>query len=647
MTPCQATEGGSQRTRLPRLLVVSLQLVAFAHAIEAQQSPPEEPLEVVVTGSRLPIIASGLAQAVSVIDARQIRQLDPGSLEDILSQVSSAYVDSAGAGGFSSLYMRGGENSHLLVLIDGVKVNDPTSTRGSAYDLSAIDVRQVERIEILRGPASAIHGGEALAGVINIITRPTSGSGLQGSVYGGVGQDGYARAGGTVTAGHHAWTGQLGFGTTRDGESGDDATLRLDTFSGSMQVAPSSKLTGQIFARRNERESVAFPDDSGGPRLAVNREQTQRESRDTTYGISFAWSNPKSLSLNAGVSLFERDEFTDNPFVDAGVRLPVPAFTSDTRFRRTTAHLTATYDLSESTSLVAGIERQNESGKLASAGDFLFDGSPITLDFALERGTDSVYAEGRFQLASPVSLQVGIRRDEVDRLSIETTPHLGVVWDLPRSATTLKASYNEGFKPPSFFALGFPIGANPDLRPETSRNSEFTLLQRIEDSGSTVQIGLFHTVYQDLVDFDSSTFEYVNRGEIAVTGIEPSVTLGMASRLKLQVGLTLLEISERDDMAPLRNRPERRFTASVEYHVNERSSLFAAFYHSASFIDRSNPTGDIEMSGFAIVNAGYSLRFDRLRFKLSIDNLFDNAYEQFVGFPAQERRLRTEVSGEF
>ena len=120
--------------------------------------------------------------------------------------------------------MRGGENSHLLVLIDGVKVNDPTSTRGSAYDLSTIDVSQIERIEILRGPASAIHGGEALAGVINIITRSTSVSGIRGSAYGGVGQDDYARVGGTVATGNEVLHSQLGIGATRDGESGDDAT---------------------------------------------------------------------------------------------------------------------------------------------------------------------------------------------------------------------------------------------------------------------------------------------------------------------------------------------------------------------------------------------------------------------------------------
>ena len=259
MTPGLARVRCSPCTRLLCLWFASLQLVAYAHAVDAQQGPTDASPEVLVTGSRLPITPSGLAQSVSVIDSRQIQQFDPGRLEELLSQVHSVYVDSPGAGGFSSLYMRGAENSHLLVLIDGVKVNDPTTTRGSAYDLSSIDVSQIERIEILRGPASAIHGGEALAGVMNIITRPIIDSGIQGSAYGSAGQDGYARAGSNVSASNQTWTGQLGVSTSRDGDSGDDSTLRLNTFSGYLRFAPTSMLGSEIFLRHTDRESVAFP----------------------------------------------------------------------------------------------------------------------------------------------------------------------------------------------------------------------------------------------------------------------------------------------------------------------------------------------------------------------------------------------------
>jgi len=636
------------RVDLAVLSAAALQLAALAPAAWAQSDAIRSLQEVTIVGSRLLSTPTGLAQNVTVIDAKQIQELNPSRVEDILSQVGGVYVDSAGkTGGFSSLYMRAGENSHLLVMIDGVKVNDSTTTRGSAYDLSSIDVNQIERIEILRGPGSAIYGGEALAGVINIITRRRTGTGVQGSVYGGLGQENYSRAGGTVSMGDDALRGQLSLGTMRDGKSTDDAYLRLNTFSGALRFAPGNQFDGEVFAHHTERKSGAFPDDSGGPRLAVNRAKTIRDANDTTYGLHLGWGELQSLRIQGQASVYERKEKADNAAIDAGVRFPVPQFTTDSDFKRTSLQLTAAHNWSATTSMVVGVERQNEKGELTSVGIFGFGGNPDVLTFALDRGTNSIFAEGRFEVAPAVEVQLGIRHDKVEALSGETTPHLGLVWTLPGAGTTLKASYSEGFKPPSFFALGFPIGANPNLKPEQSKNTELTLVQRLGSDGSTAQVSVYQIDYKNLVDFDANTFTNVNRGKIVVKGIEPSLNLRIASAVRAQVTATLLDISERDGLAPLRNRPERRLTAYTVYDVTDRSSLHAALNCTGNFLDRSNPTGDIEMPGFATVDAGYTLRWQQFRFTLSVDNLFNRYYEQFVGFPSQDRRFRIEVRGDF
>ncbi len=146
--------------------------------------------DIVVTGTRLPMTSAGLAQNVTVIEQAEIQASHPSGIEDVLSRVTGIYVDQAGsAGGFVSMYLRGAENSHLLILLDGVRLNDPTTTRGSTYDLSAIDVNQIERIEVLRGPASAVYGGEALAGVVHFITRRAAVNGIAGSGYAAAGGD--------------------------------------------------------------------------------------------------------------------------------------------------------------------------------------------------------------------------------------------------------------------------------------------------------------------------------------------------------------------------------------------------------------------------------------------------------------------------
>ena len=237
--------------------------------------------------------------------------------------------------------------------------------------------------------------------------------------------------------------------------------------------------------------------------------------------------------------------------------------------------------------------------------------------------------------------------DKVEALSGETTPHLGLVWGLPNGVTTLKASYSEGFKPPSFFALGFPIGANPNLKPERSKNAELTLVQRLASDGSSAQVSIYQIDYTDLVDFDGNTFTNVNRGKIFVKGIEPTLNLQLGSQLKTQITATLLDIRELDGLQPLRNRPERRLTAALVYDVDGRSALNAAFSATGAYLDRSNPTGDIDMPGYGTLDVGDTLSIGMWPFKLSIDNLLDKAYEQFVGFPSQDRRLRAELRADF
>ncbi len=483
--------------------------------------------DIVVTGTRLPMTSAGLAQNVSVIEQAEIQASQPSGVEDVLSRVAGIYVDQAGsAGGFVSMYLRGAENSHLLILLDGVRLNDPTTTRGSTYDLSGIDVNQIERIEVLRGPASAVYGGEALAGVVHFITRRAAVNGIEGSGYVAAGGDDERNYGGLLSLGNGSLAAQLNAGHTESGETGDDATFDLDTVSGSLRLADNDRYSGGIFVARTERDSTAFPDDSGGPRLAVYRELTTRTSTDRRYGGDFSLGEVSEIQLKLSASEFDQRAIDDNAVIDGGERYPVPAFISDTDFRRRDMVMALTKGFGAAASLVAGAEIADEDGQLNSVGDFFSSGSLQTLDFSLDRKTTAIFLEGRFRLLPELAAQIGVRHDQIDEgesSDSETTPHLGLVWELSGGMTTLKANLNEGFKPPSFFALGFPIGGNPDLKPERSKNVDLMLVRRIGAEGSVAQLSVFRTRYEDLVDFDSDTFMNVNRGTIVIQGIEPEI----------------------------------------------------------------------------------------------------------------------------
>jgi len=603
---------------------------------------------VVITGTRIAVTSAGLAQQVTVIDRQALQQMGAARLEDVLARLTGVYVDQAGGtGSFASMYMRGAENSHLLVLLDGVKLNDPTTTRGSAYDLSSLDVAQIERIEVLRGPASAVYGGEALAGVLHIITRRAAQSGLSGSGYVGAGGDGHRRIGGQFAFGTPALQGEVSAGRTEEGSASRDARLRVNTVKGSLRFQPLPGMDTTVFATEVQRESAAFADDSGGPRLAVIRDKTARDSRDRIVGARAEGGFAGEWRAQLALSMFDRRESANNAAVDAGVRFPVPAFTSDTDFQRGNVAATVRWEpAGRGLSLVAGVEHQTEEGTLTSIGDFFGAGSPQTLTFALERDTSSVFAEAQWKLTPAIGLQLGVRNDKVQGIKAVTTPHLGLVWEV-RPGSTLKFAANEGFKPPSFFALGFAIGGNPNLQPERSRNAEASFAQRLDAAGSTAQVTVFETRYRDLVDFDGNTFTNVNRGTIVVRGVEPELTARMLPGWRITAGATLLSIDERDGLQPLRNRPEKTAHLSVQGDLGRFGGVFAGLRASGGFLDRSNPTGDTSMPGFHVLDAAYTLAFGAWRGKVAVDNVLDKQYEQFVGFPAQGRRVRAEVSARF
>lgn len=127
--------------------------------------------ELIVTGTRLPIAATEFAGAATVIDADEIAARADNGVVDLLRAVPGIQVVQPGAGGVTQLFMRGAEPNYTVFLVDGIEVNDPTNSRGGSFDLAALSLADLERVEIVRGPQSAIYGADALAGVVNLISR--------------------------------------------------------------------------------------------------------------------------------------------------------------------------------------------------------------------------------------------------------------------------------------------------------------------------------------------------------------------------------------------------------------------------------------------------------------------------------------------
>src|ERR1051326_2807648 len=250
-------------------------------------TPPIRPEDLVVTVSSQAVPESASAASVTVITHDQIVKSATQSVSDILRQVPFLHMQRAGGqGGLTTIFIRGAKENLVMVMIDGVPVNDITNTLGGSFDFSTLSTDNVERIEIVRGPMSSLYGSEAIAGVVNIISRRHEDTpSVQFNAEGGnfaTGQFG-ANAVGKFkmfdysTSGSYARVGeQIGLDSYDLGSLAFNSTADL----GKQRIL-------QFNIRYENRESSGYAEGSGGPEYALVREAQRDHAGELVGGLTF------------------------------------------------------------------------------------------------------------------------------------------------------------------------------------------------------------------------------------------------------------------------------------------------------------------------------------------------------------------------
>lgn len=635
--------GAALPAHLACALLVSAPLAcALPGAARAQDAGGERAATlppVVVSASRLPDAQPLVSPTAAFLDRRTIEPRAPASMPQLLQGAGGAYLDQAGGpGGFASLYLRGADPSATLVLVDGVRANDPTNSRGGAFDFGTLDPATVERIEVLPGAASAIYGADAMAGVVNVVTRtPREGeSGARARL--GAGGSGY-RAGlveGSLGAGRLGVA--LGASILEDGPWASASRARLQTLWARGRLSPASDLALDGAFRATRREGQGFPEDSGGARYAVRRALEDRDGDGALASLSarkrLAW---RTLSLYGTGA--RTTESVDSPGVAPGVRDPfgIPANRSDTSYHRYVAGASA----ATGPAALAGVEVQRESGR--SDSQLLLGPQWIRGTFSLERTTTSAFAEGRVRPTADASVQLGLRADAVTGYGVRPSVRVGARHALPGTGAALRASFGTGFKPPSFFALGNPIVGNPDLLPEKSRTAELGVA--FADPGAPLEWAAtaYRSTYSNLIDFDAGPPpKLVNRAEVDVTGVELAATY-RAKAFSLGGTATLRDYDLPAGVDALRSRPRRQARVFASVAVAAGVAFDASFTWIGKVYDSSVPTGPQYLPAAAVLDLALTARAAHLTFRVALDNALDRDYAQFIGSPALGRRLRAEV----
>lgn len=608
------------------------------------QLPPER---VYISGYRVQTLASQATEGLSVIDRAEIERRAPATAPDLLRQLPGLQVDQLGGpGGLSSVYVRGSDPNHVLVLVDGVRVNDPTNSRGGGFDYSALDPAAIERIEVLRGPASALYGADAMGGVINIVLRrppPGPSSAQLGAMAGG---QGYRRANARLGLGVQGGGSSLGLGLAAldDGAGGEQGFMRLRSADLKAQTHLAAWQLG-FDARHTRRLGASFPDDSGGPAHAVLRELDSKRGSESAYALRATW-QPGRWTLSAHASWFRHREDIKSPGVAPGLRsdFGVPTSQSHTNFRRRNLLLSALLPLgaaAEGTDQLAfGLEQQHEHG--LNNTEYSFFGQPIPADFDLRRRTRSLFTELQLQPSEALLLRGGLRQDRVSGLAGRLSPSAGLRYELKSWGGALKSSLASGFKPPSFFGLGLPepLGGNPALRAERSRGVSLGYEQSFWGHGQ-LAMSLFNTRYKDLITFDNSSNKTVNANTAKVRGLELEFGWQLTRELALRAQYTRLLTHVVDSDEPLRQRPGKRGGLQLNYGLGADAQLSWSSEYIAEVFDSSIPTGNLFLPTSLRSDLAYTARLgQRARLTLALDNVFNRRNEAYVGFAAPGRRAR-------
>jgi len=599
----------------------------------------EEAIElepVVVTATAIPTSISNTTASVTVITEDQIEAQEAVSVLELLEQVPGLYVDTNGSfGGVSSVYIRGGDPNFTVVLIDGVKVNDPTNSRGGSFDFSTLGTDNIERIEIVRSPLSALYGSDALSGVINIITKKGIAQPIKSIELSG-GRFGQFRILGQASGIKGISDYSLSASYLDDGESVEGSVFKSKSINSNLGLLFSKDLELRGTFHYTDIHNESFPEDSGGPEFAVIRDVNKINLDKFILGLNLQHKLLNWWEYILKFGLFNSEEELSSPGVAPGRRDPfgIPPNKSDSTFTRYEITLLNTFFIYDGISLVVGGQGQFEDG--SSKGTIFFEETPIPTSFKLKRDIWSIFTELQFNIIPNLLVQGGVRIDFPEEFDNEVSPRIGLAYFISHTQSIIRFNWGEGFKLPSFFALGHPIVGSPDLLPETSKGIDFGITQFFLNKKLSINTTFFYNKFKNLIDFEEGPPPaLVNRSEVVSKGFEIAMNLRLFEIIRINSHLNYNKTDIKSTDEQLRNRPEwwGGFSINIIPTNSFQVNLNAIFV--GEVLDSSIPTGDETLDPWSRFDLSTTWKINRkLSAFLVIENLFNAEYEQFIGFSA-------------
>lgn len=595
--------------------------------------------DIVVTATRTPNSTIQIANSISLIDSFEISAKNARNLSELLyNEYGLSITTQGGPGTLTNVYIRGSNSNYVLVLLDGVELNLNNDPSG-VFDFSSFPVDNIERIEILRGPQSTLYGSDAMAGIINIITKKGVGKpSIELNAVGGSYKT-YklsALSNGSFDIFNYSLSisrfGSEGFSIAKEeyGNREKDGYLK-DQIISRIGLRISDNVSNNLLFRFIKSDTDL--DQSGiqgdDPTYIYNLEETNFSNETKLNLFENFWNQKINLSLQRNVRKYKFDETPNNP---ASSRSLYDG-------RKYKFDWQNNFNISSNNLLSFGFDFQYDEAlsEYLYYSSFNFE----SLFPKVNSKTVGVYILDQLKFGESFFISTGARLDKHDNFGTSVTYQLAPALVFWESGTKIKATLGTGYKAPSLFYLYDPAFGNVDLKPEKSTGIDFGFEQYFWNQNLSFGTTFFVNNFREMFGFDPLTFRTININKAQTSGIEFYSTLKLFEKFYLKANYTFTKALDKSEGVTkeeenLLRRPEHKAGLFIAYNISDRinSSLETIYVGNRDDKDFSTfPSKRVSLGSYVLLNlaSSYSVT-DFLKLNLRIENLLNKDYEEVFGY---------------
>ncbi|MCX5697829.1 MAG: TonB-dependent receptor [Candidatus Omnitrophica bacterium] len=632
-----------KRFFLPLFFSIVLIFGGFFLAWAQDEEGTHDLEKIVVTATKTEVDESQVGSANTVVTARQIdEEGDADVYESLRGTPGISVSHSGGSGGLTDVYLWGSKPGHTLVMIDGVEVNDPMTTDRS-FDFTHLPTDNIERVEVIRGPQSTLYGSDAMAGVINVITKKGKGA-PKLEVFSEAGTHGTFHESSTFSGSKDKLdfsfsAGRFdssGISSAKDGAERDRQQSSVDSSRIGYKISDNTNLD---FVLHQTYSKTGLDDTTlSGWRTADDPNYTAWY-RDLVTKVELDQSLEPWWEHKLSFSHFEaKRKYQDLPdSVD-------PTEDTESWYRGDNNKVEWQHNFSpvKWDTLTTGFEFNTERGSSESR-DAIWGNSHMDRTSVDNKG---YYIQNQFKLWESLFVTPAVRLDDHELFGKEVTYKVSSSYLVRKLGTRLKYNIGTGFKAPSLFQLFDPTYGDQNLNPDKSKSYDFGFEQDLFEHKASFGATYFYNNFKNMVDYDMTASKYKNIGRVKTKGIEFNSRIKPVAGLDIGLTYTYTKTRDGDTSLQLIRRSQDQAGMDINWLLLKKLNLnWKTVYVGHNWNDDAN-TVKVKQYSKSDISLSYSVS-KNLKVFTRVENFLDRKYQEVRGYSTPGRSFYGGFKGEF